>query len=179
MTATDELRRLLDERGVEWRERVWGGKHSVTTFWHARGVRWHYRENRFGELRLHADGLSPEQAIDATLGRGTLSASQVSGAIYAHSIHADCADADWQAIADELNNTLGSCNCTNSEQKETCYNASYRLDESRFHCSECGFGCWVKDVADGRDKLPRYCPNCGRRIVDPTTNDVDAEVTDG
>jgi hypothetical protein len=71
MTATDELRRLLDERGVEWRERVWGGKHSVTTFWHARGVRWHYRENRFGELRLHADGLTPEQAIEATLGRGT------------------------------------------------------------------------------------------------------------
>lgn len=71
MTATDELRRLLDERGVEWRERVWGGKHSVTTFWHARGVRWHYRENRFGEVRLHADGLTPEQAIDATLGRGT------------------------------------------------------------------------------------------------------------
>ena len=71
MTATEELRRLLDERGVEWRERVWGGKNSVTTFWHARGVRWHYRENRFGELRVHADGLSPEQAVEATLGRGT------------------------------------------------------------------------------------------------------------
>lgn len=54
MSATDELRTLLDERGVEWRERVYC-KHSVTTFWHARGVRWHYRENRFGELRLHAD----------------------------------------------------------------------------------------------------------------------------
>lgn len=71
MTATDELRHILDERGVEWRERVWGGKHSVTTFWHARGVRWHYRENRFGELRLHADGLTPAQAVEATLGRGT------------------------------------------------------------------------------------------------------------
>lgn len=70
MTATDELRKMLDERGVEWRERLWGGKHSVTTFWHARGVRWHYRENRFGEVRLHADGLTPEQAIEATLGRG-------------------------------------------------------------------------------------------------------------
>lgn len=69
MTATDELRRLLDERGVEWRERKWGAKHSVTIFWRARGVRWHYRENQYGELRLHADGLSPAQAIDATLGR--------------------------------------------------------------------------------------------------------------
>jgi hypothetical protein len=69
-SATEELRRLLDERGVEWHERVWSGKRSVTTFWNARGVRWHYRENRFGELRLHADGLAPEQAIAATLGRG-------------------------------------------------------------------------------------------------------------
>lgn len=51
-------------------------------------------------------------------------------------------------------------------QERTCTNASYRLDESRFHCSECGFGCWVKDVADGRDKLPNFCPNCGAKVVD-------------
>ena len=177
MTATDELRRLLDERGVEYV----GTHQAFTAWWGDHDLYWSAMEVYDGELDLgtNMSNVSPEQAIDATLGRGTLSASQVSGAIYAHSIHADCADADWQAIADELNNTLGSCNCTNSEQKETCHNASYRLDESRFHCSECGFGCWVKDVADGRDKLPRYCPNCGRRIVDPTTNDVDAEVTDG
>lgn len=47
----------------------------------------------------------------------------------------------------------------------TCHNNSYRIDESRFHCSECEFGCWVRDVADGRDKLPAYCPNCGRKVV--------------
>jgi hypothetical protein len=62
---------MLTERGVKWREHRWGGGHSVTTIWRARGVEWHYRENRFGELRLHADGLTPEQAIAATLGRGT------------------------------------------------------------------------------------------------------------
>lgn len=48
----------------------------------------------------------------------------------------------------------------------TCRNISYRLDKSRFHCSECGFGCWVKNVASGMDELPSYCPNCGARIVD-------------
>lgn len=47
----------------------------------------------------------------ATLGGGTLTAKQVSKAVYAHSIHADCADADWQAIADELNAELGGGNC--------------------------------------------------------------------
>lgn len=53
-----------------------------------------------------------------------------------------------------------------AQAERTCTNVSYRLDESRFHCSECGFGCWVKDVADGRDKLPTYCPNCGAKVVD-------------
>ena len=50
--------------------------------------------------------------------------------------------------------------------ERTCRNASYRIDESRFHCSACEFGCWVKDVADGRDKLPKFCPSCGRRVVE-------------
>lgn len=70
MSATDELCHLLDGRGVKWRERKWGAKHSTTIFWRARGVRWHYRENQYGELRLHADGLSPAQAVEVTLGRG-------------------------------------------------------------------------------------------------------------
>lgn len=133
MTASEKLRSLLDERGVEWRERVWGGKHSVTTFWHARGVRWHYRENRFGELRLHADGLTPEQAIAATLGCG--------------------------------------------ECKPMTYDNGYSMDrvepgeyyefwEPACACSECG------------ELIPmrKFCPNCGAKIVAPTTNDVDAEV---
>lgn len=51
------------------------------------------------------------------------------------------------------------------QPERTCRNASSRIDESRFHCSECGFGCWVKDVADGRDKPPAHCPNCGAKVV--------------
>lgn len=73
-----------------------------------------FRHHRAPTVDLPAR--TPEQALDATLGRGK------------------------------------------------CRNVSYRLDESRFHCSECGFGCWVKDVADGRDKLPQYCPRCGREV---------------
>ena len=46
-----------------------------------------------------------------------------------------------------------------------CTNASYRVDDTRFKCSSCGRGGWWKDAADGRDKLPRYCPNCGRLVV--------------
>ena len=50
-------------------------------------------------------------------------------------------------------------------RERTCHNTSHRLDESRFHCSVCWFGCWVRNVADGRDKLPKYCPNCGAKVV--------------
>ena len=54
----------------------------------------------------------------------------------------------------------------NTRAERTCHNDSYRLDTSRFKCSECGKGGWWKDVADGQDKVPSYCPNCGARVVE-------------
>ena len=68
MSATDELRRLLDERGVEWFE-------SVTR----KGLTWIYRDGkaiRFhpwqpGTLKVSMFDLTPAQAIELTLGRGT------------------------------------------------------------------------------------------------------------
>lgn len=135
MTATDELRCLLDERGVPWKDygyenHTWWGE------WHA--------ENRpsVNGLFLKVEGVvTPEQAIAATLGRGE------------------------------------------------CRNASKVMDEhgqARFACSECGAWIdsrmlWNPEYRNGESpwvsgcKL-NYCPNCGRRIVGPTTNDADAEV---
>lgn len=66
MSATDELRALLDERGVEW--------------WEEYGFI--YWKNRFGYscncATGHESGMvsvlfdaKPEQAVEATLGRGT------------------------------------------------------------------------------------------------------------
>lgn len=66
MSATDELRRLLDERGVEWWEEY------GFTYW----------RNRFGYscncATGHESGMvsvlfdaKPEQAVEATLGMGT------------------------------------------------------------------------------------------------------------
>ena len=66
MTATDELRRLLDERGVEWSD---GGYAETATVWEADGILWHglWRD---GAIELVAT-MTPEQAVEATLGRGT------------------------------------------------------------------------------------------------------------
>lgn len=45
----------------------------------------------------------------------------------------------------------------------------YEFWEPACACSECG------------ELIPmrRFCPNCGAKVVDPTTNDVDGEVDDG
>lgn len=62
MTATDELRRMLDERGVEWHG-------DIATYWRdADAVESLFADNAL-DVSLYA--VSPEQAIEATLGRGT------------------------------------------------------------------------------------------------------------
>ena len=70
MTSTDELRRLLDERGVEW-----GAEESeldhVTT-WNANGGQAMFYESKTtipNLLQVNYHHLTPEQAIEATLGR--------------------------------------------------------------------------------------------------------------
>ena len=72
MTATDELRRLLDEHGVECRQTEWID--GTTIKWHGSdGIEYGARngvsfDGPTGRLMLY--GVTPEQAIDATLGRG-------------------------------------------------------------------------------------------------------------
>ena len=71
MTATDELRRLLDERGVEW----WQSANTlgcVFTRWYSPlfGDEVCAMENGEEGLVLFDHFMTPAQAIDATLGRG-------------------------------------------------------------------------------------------------------------
>ena len=67
MTATERLRALLDERGVEWWE---GWDKDLTLFDGADGIRW-IADYMLGELFLRSVlSITPEQAIAATLGRG-------------------------------------------------------------------------------------------------------------
>jgi DNA-directed RNA polymerase subunit RPC12/RpoP len=58
--------------------------------------------------------------------------------------------------------------------------AGYECSEYIMHCNGCGheFGhvLYNEDGDVWMSEPPNYCPNCGAKIVDPTTNDVDAEV---
>ena len=122
MSATDELRRLLDERGVEHESTEWID--GVTVSWQdGDGTTFCARESLSlggptGTLDVYR--LTPEQAIDATLGRGTC-----------HAVF------EVDAMSEDE-----------------------RVGE--FVCSECG-----ETFGDGRDQVPRYCPNCGARVVEP------------
>lgn len=65
MTATDELRRLLDGRGVEYYP-----KHADETVWTASSNAhvWACNDLINGCLEIHMRPITPEQAVEATLG---------------------------------------------------------------------------------------------------------------
>ena len=73
MSTTDELRAMLDERGVEWTNPNTSLRDEMTS-WVANGFDYDAFEVPDGTLVLtaaHQDDLTPEQAIEATLGAGT------------------------------------------------------------------------------------------------------------
>ena len=67
MSATDTIRAMLDERGVEYRT------HGMTDrMWFDVGdISWFVIEREDGGIAVEAALLTPEQAIEATLGRET------------------------------------------------------------------------------------------------------------
>lgn len=117
-SATERLRALLDERGVEHVDAEDG--HTQHTWW-SDGDHEIAASNSGGE-RLAVYGLTPAQAIDATLGRGTCHFEQIPEALY-----------------DDI------------------------------ECSECGVALWgfQMDIdGEGCPTKPRYCPACGKRVVE-------------
>ncbi|MBR3226845.1 MAG: hypothetical protein IKF78_16140 [Atopobiaceae bacterium] len=68
MSATDTIRAMLDERGVEWS--ATDTYRLLVTSWNdASGHSWAFMEHRDGSFsKLTAYHLTPEQAIEATLG---------------------------------------------------------------------------------------------------------------
>ena len=64
MTPTERLRELLDERGVEWDYGITGAE---TTRFNANGLHLTFTPMRYG--LVCSTILTPEQAVEATLGR--------------------------------------------------------------------------------------------------------------
>ena len=98
-------------------------------------------------------------AWNARVRRGTLTADDIRGLIERHSDESgdngrDFHNGAYVAIADELN----------ARAERTCHNTH----ENRwFKCSACGYGftdLYAEDEGDINEQ-PRYCPNCGAKVV--------------
>ena len=165
MTATDELRLLLDERGVEWYaddETLDDGSLSQVTYWHSNGIEWS-ADGRDEFLAFDAVQLiTPEQAIAATLGDmprlpyfwtadGTL-----------HIELPKLPESISVRLPDQRDREMGSARTWQyTLDSGTCrYEIAFFGDgKAWFACSECG------GMASADYDPPKYCPHCGRKVV--------------
>lgn len=127
MTDTDNLRRMLDERGVEWGNvRNDGSESDYLTEWelddihgYAAATEWVFGSGL--SMEIHRYQLTPEQAIAATVGTDT-------------------------------------CRL---KKGETTWFAGYNGYVTEWTCDECG-GLTFYDA----EMRPRFCANCGRKVVE-------------
>ena len=133
--TTELLRKLLDERGVEWVEDVPYGAKAITKF-KSNGV-WlryvDYDDCQYGNyqwLDYHEnEPLTPEQAIAATLGSGTC-------------------EPNWVLQGETQTQEFWRCECGNCGE---CFGVETRESFP------------LKMTIDKVD-VPNFCPNCGKRI---------------
>ena len=140
MTATDELRRLLDERGVEWEsadfiepiaETQWGNNCYID----------------YPELSpyLTISYCTPEQAIAATLGRGTCKLEGFADVRFSVDY-----EVEGYAVGSSIDYaTLEECS--------SC--GAYVIEPPAFHHVL---------TCDGDEIYQpyNYCPNCGAKVVE-------------
>lgn len=81
MTATDRLRQLLDERGVEWHgvedSTYWGEVLLTRRDGSDPVYKFRAHKTATNKLSVHLLQVTPEQAVEATLGRGTCKMKRV------------------------------------------------------------------------------------------------------
>ena len=174
MTATDDLRRLLDERGVEWEDHS-GSIEQRTVYRTPNG--WCYVSTANDKWLSYVEyhDMTPSQAIDATLGaedaytREDVEGAFVSG--YSLGSLPVGSDPQWDQNEQTVDEHMAELGWVRKDAatlgRGTCH-AVFEVDAmseddriGEFVCSECG-----ETFGDGRDRVPRYCPNCGRKVVE-------------
>ena len=178
-SATEELRRMLDERGVEHE----GGERSLR--WRDRyGIMMQAFPLANGELGMGVWSCTPEQAIAATLGRSNVGryVGLRQGEYWERTENSNyyCGGCGWKVTDhDSFCPECGGALHKTTLGHRTCHNISEVMDEhgqARFACSECGAWIdsrmlWNPEYRNGESpwvsgcKL-NFCPNCGRRIVE-------------
>lgn len=144
MSVTEELRRMLDERGIEWNYGMHGP--SCSTEFGKVG-----KELTFLELSnglVCSTYVKPEQAIDMVFGRGAYYTDQAKRL------------SDANDTINELMTQLQLAECETcelTESKKRPRIERYAVAKLRV-CSECGAEVLASPV--------NYCPSCGRRVAE-------------
>ena len=110
MSATDELRRLMDERGVEWKAPAsYDGSTKYDTI-----VDEYWFHEYDGRITVH--GLTPEQAIEASFGRGECHIETTANWLPARCYHRCTTCGAFFAVMDASGDIVPNC-CPNCKRK--------------------------------------------------------------
>lgn len=163
MSATDVLRRMLDERGAEWGD---DGYPTTCTVWASDGIVWHglWRDDCI-ELIAH---LTPEQAIAATLGH------------YNAGRYVGLRQGEYWERTENGDYYCGGCGWKVTDHDSYCPECGGALHEYALGTGTCNvessiidtyeYNRWEYELSCGHTIIwedsepPRYCPICGRRI---------------
>ena len=185
MTATDELRLMLDERGIKW----WEADDERKTLWESNGLTWEYFNDENGDAWLGFLGaceqdITPEQAIAATLGsedtytREDVESAFVSG--YSLGCLPAGSDPTWDQNEQTIDEHMAEWGWVREESATLCDSDATRERQGVgtchsttsdnawcFACSECGksFPRNQLHLAHNHGEI-KFCPNCGRRVVE-------------
>lgn len=183
MSATDEYRRMLTERGVEYRAYDRNSSDTVTWFDLPDGREVCFEEYDGGTTHFRVWRETPEQAIAATLGRGNVGkyVGLRRGEYWERTENSDyyCGGCGWKvtdhdSYCPECGGALHSCNCTDSErtttvdETETLHARGDTWGTKEFdkkvivHVMECSACGHTYEHVNGDYE---FCPHCGRRIV--------------
>ena len=161
MTATDELRKMLDERGAEWSsiggDTAWEDSRGWTATAEADSVD--------GSMVYVTALMTPEQAIEATLGPREQPP-------YDELIEALRRDWDIEASWDGLRRFwyvgLTDEGVRKRDEREatlgrgTCHEVI--VDEHWRGCGNCGY-VWEYMYGISKCTRPNFCPRCGAKVV--------------
>ena len=166
MTATDELRALLDERGVEY---GWSKEQPDQTWWKDQDGHIYFAKGISNPMFFN---FTPKQAVEATLGRNPDGepASRMTDVMMrverALGVDHGGAEVLSAEVVPLLREALEIIDAAATLGRGECYNDALKSDQ--FYCSECGIDLDIVKLSADADfvYVPKYCPSCGRRVVD-------------
>lgn len=169
MTATDELRALLDARGVEWKAPAsYDGSTKYDTIV---DDYWFHEHN--GGITVH--GLAPAQAIEATLGREPDNAAmvklhdQMNAALleYERAQGIERRDGDGRTVIPfvaEMHRLLEEAALRGHEECRMDKICDGYLYFTSYWCRECD-GRFAYRLIGDKHATPKCCPICGSKVV--------------